>query len=152
MRFLRILVEDIWLWPCTDFSPIYVSKYSSGKWQRVYFNDDGEGLQAAQINPPEAHLTAWFQWNRNNTHGRCHAISISGHANNALHMEQYHKKRNLRRKGGNVGRVYIITSPTMGELLYLRLLLHNPSSMGSTSFNDIKKIQGLPHETVPYGT
>jgi hypothetical protein len=35
----------------------------------------------------------------------------------------------------------------MGELFDLRLFLHHPSSMGSTPFNDVKNINGLPCET-----
>ncbi len=38
-------------------------------------------------------------------------------------------------------------SPNTAELFYLRMLLRHPSSIGSTSFVDVKNISGVPHAT-----
>ena len=113
--------------------------------QRVYFNDNGEALQAVERDPPETHLTAWFRWNRDNTDVamQFHYPDMQMHCT----WDMTTKIWNIRKgEGGSVGRVYMI-SPSMGELFYLRLLLHHPSSIESTSFENVKTIQGMPHDT-----
>ena len=113
--------------------------------QRVYFTNEGEAIAAVEGAPPETTLTAWFQWNET-----CEEDERHPYYDMPMHCvwNKQAKMWTKRIRGkGSVGRVYTI-SPTSGELFYLRLLLHNPTSIGATSFKDLKTTpDGVEHET-----
>ena len=114
--------------------------------QRVYFMDEGDAMAAAQGSPPETALTAWFRWNATCSDDDKYAYyDMPMHCVWNKQSKMWTKRANCRK--GSVGRVYAV-SPTMGEVFYLRLLLHHPTSIGATSFAQLRRTpDGVEHET-----
>ena len=114
--------------------------------QRVYFTDEGDAMAAAEGGAPETPLTAWFRWNMT-----CADDEKYAYCDMPMHcvwnkQNKMWTKRITNRQGA-VGRVYAV-SPTIGELFYLRLLLHHPASTGATSFERLKQTpDGIQHGT-----
>lgn len=115
--------------------------------QRVYFDNgnDTEAVAArAHAGPPETHLTAWFRWNETCAENEKYPYYKMPHY---CTWNKTSKVWSRRERGcGAVGRLHTI-SPTSGEVYYLRVLLHHPSSNGAKGFSDLKTVDGEVHET-----
>jgi hypothetical protein len=111
--------------------------------QRIPFREGDETL-AAQAGPPETELTMWFHYNRTKHRSERPALYPDFPTDHVWNRSsKTWTKRKQPRTLKTIGRVYNV-HPLMGELYYLRLLLHDNHSLGARSFLELKQI-GRPH-------
>ncbi|KAK9065378.1 hypothetical protein SSX86_016761 [Deinandra increscens subsp. villosa] len=112
--------------------------------QNVTFRES-TSLQDVAANPMsrKTTLTEWLQCNRTSSTGL--------HLKYVDYLKEYRWDskckawiRRTTRKKPSIGRLVYI-HPTSGELFYLRMLLNHKA--GCTSFNDIRTVSGVVHET-----
>ncbi|MFY7752452.1 MAG: hypothetical protein ACOVQU_11725, partial [Exiguobacterium acetylicum] len=105
--------------------------------QRVSFEEGQEEI-ALQQGPPESKLTMWFHYNRTKDPSEPNHLYPDfpqfcvWNTNSKMWT-----KRQKHQQFTTIGRVYNV-HPLMGELYYLRLLLHNKHSLGARSFSELK--------------
>jgi len=107
--------------------------------QRVSFEEGQEEI-ALQQGPPESKLTMWFHYNRTKDPSEPNHLYPDfpqfcvWNTNSKMWT-----KRQKHQQFTTIGRVYNV-HPLMGELYYLRLLLHNKHSLGARSFSELKTL------------
>jgi len=109
--------------------------------QRVSF-EEGQEQNVVREGPPESELTMWFHYNR--TKDPSEENQLYPNFPRYCVWDKSHKvwtKRQRKQKLKTIGRVYNV-HPLMGELFYLRMILHNNHSLGACSFSELKVLPG----------
>ena len=111
--------------------------------QHVVFMEGREDNIAEQGR--ETELTAFFKLNQEEKDLRGDDFDPSSMPMYVDMPETYvyaAKKWKVRQRGFAIGRVHNV-SPLAGDVVYLRLLLHNPHCKGKTSFEDLLTVNGV---------
>ena len=107
----------------------------------VYENDDDISYLINNPRVSESQFLAWMEANA--CYDSAKALTYSEFPNKFVY-DRKTRTWTERKPGFSVGRITSV-SPSSGELYYLRILL--TKIRGPTSFDDIKKVEGVIHKT-----
>jgi hypothetical protein len=112
---------------------------------------EGEETLAAWAGPPETELMMWFHYNRTANASELAALYPDIPKNHVWNRSSKTWMRCKRQQSFKTIRWVYNVHPVMGELYYLRLLMHDNHSLGATSFSDLKQI-AIPGGQPPAST
>jgi hypothetical protein len=107
--------------------------------QRIAFQE-GDQLLAVQGGPPDTQLTMWFHYNLTKDPTEPPQLYPNFPQDHVWNRQcKVWTRRKRTERFPTIGRVHHV-HPTMGELYYLRLILHNDHSLGAHQFSSLKTL------------
>lgn len=117
--------------------------------QRVYFQS-GEAPRVLASGPPATQLTAWFQHNKDHAdvpvEQQLLYSEFPAHYTFDGKTKTWNQRKRSQGEFPTVGRVHSV-HPSVGDLFYLRTLLHRPHARGKKSFADLRTVMNVEQET-----